>query len=268
MTKDKSARIEFSDRTRQVLAERAAYFCSNPECRRLTLAPQGAGDGSFKVGIAAHIHAASPGGPRAISLRVKDIASVQNGIWLCGHCSLVIDKDPRAYPVGMLREWKTEHERFVRHLATVGLMRALSLPVKSDSAAVARRLVNAFEDRRVLYALYEREVPRYVADSVAYVRRELTRIREDAEPESPLDLAIAAVLGASRDLLDDIGPQSDERPAYGNPHGESARALFAKLGAFRKAVGYQLFLIVQTYGTPVSAELSRIMPDTGPEESQ
>ena len=56
---------EFSSTLKNILAKRASFVCSNPECRSLTIAPSDAD--TFQVlyiGKAAHISAASPGGPR------------------------------------------------------------------------------------------------------------------------------------------------------------------------------------------------------------
>jgi hypothetical protein len=46
------------------------------------------------VGVAAHITAASPGGPRFDpNLSDKERASATNGIWLCQNCAKLIDND-------------------------------------------------------------------------------------------------------------------------------------------------------------------------------
>jgi len=65
------------------------------------------------VGRAAHIHAASPGGARYdASLAPEQIASVENGIWLCANCADVIDKNCGNYhPVDILRAWKTRRQQ-------------------------------------------------------------------------------------------------------------------------------------------------------------
>jgi hypothetical protein len=63
------------------------------------------------VGVAAHITAASQGGPRFDpSLTESQRASHENGIWLCQNCAKLIDNDVLAYPATLLQAWKREAE--------------------------------------------------------------------------------------------------------------------------------------------------------------
>ncbi len=100
-------RDDFKKATIDVLAKRVGYLCSNPDCRRLTVGPNSDVTKSTIIGVAAHITAASPGGPRYKS-DLTDIQRIhiENGIWLCNNCSTLIDKDPDIYPVEMLQKWK------------------------------------------------------------------------------------------------------------------------------------------------------------------
>ena len=57
-------RDDFSQRTKDLLANRVGWKCSNPNCRKAT---RGAGIGKeniINIGVASHITAASKGGPR------------------------------------------------------------------------------------------------------------------------------------------------------------------------------------------------------------
>jgi hypothetical protein len=64
------------------------------------------------VGVAAHITAASPGGPRYDpTMNDKDRGSVSNGIWLCETCAKLIDSDLAAYPRELLLAWKFRAEQ-------------------------------------------------------------------------------------------------------------------------------------------------------------
>lgn len=59
------------------------------------------------VGVAAHITAASRGGPRFDpALSEKDRAGVANGIWLCQNCAKLIDSDIVRFSAAVLRGWK------------------------------------------------------------------------------------------------------------------------------------------------------------------
>ena len=80
----------------------------------LTVRPHSDATQSLKIGVAAHICAASPGGPRFDpSQTEEDRKSIANAIWLCHSCSDLVDKDPEAYGADVLRGWKSAHEEFV-----------------------------------------------------------------------------------------------------------------------------------------------------------
>ena len=109
-------RDDFSAKTVETLAKRVAYRCSNPACGRITIAPNlDNGEKATIIGIAAHITAAAPGGPRFDNaLNTDERVSIGNGIWLCANCSILIDREPATYTVTLLREWKTATEQQVR----------------------------------------------------------------------------------------------------------------------------------------------------------
>jgi hypothetical protein len=59
------------------------------------------------VGVAAHITAAAPGGPRFDpNLSDKERASATNGIWLCQNCAKLVDSDVARFSALALRGWK------------------------------------------------------------------------------------------------------------------------------------------------------------------
>src|SRR5260370_12566395 len=69
---------------------------------------------STSVGVAAHITAASPGGPRYDANLTSEMRrSPQNGIWLCETCARRIDGDESQYLTGVLRLWKSDSEEVV-----------------------------------------------------------------------------------------------------------------------------------------------------------
>ena len=107
-----SGRDDFSQRTKDFLAKRVGFKCSNPNCRKVTC---GANDDPQKVtsiGVAAHIAAAAKGGPRYDERMTSDERkSASNGIWLCQSCSKLIDSDEARYTIDVLQEWKNIAER-------------------------------------------------------------------------------------------------------------------------------------------------------------
>ena len=57
-------RDDFKNSIKDKLAKRVGYRCSNSDCRKPTSGPQTEPSGVVNVGVAAHITAASSGGPR------------------------------------------------------------------------------------------------------------------------------------------------------------------------------------------------------------
>jgi hypothetical protein len=109
-------RDDFSSKTVNALRLRAAFICSNPTCRKLTIAPSESNDNDYIIiGTAAHICAAAPDGPRYnTNMTSEERKSISNGIYLCTNCSQMIDKNKGAdYSVSRLYEWKGIHEEWV-----------------------------------------------------------------------------------------------------------------------------------------------------------
>ena len=165
-----SNRDDFPESTKRIVAQRSAYFCNRPECRRLTIGPASDPTKSLSSGVAAHICAASPGGPRFDPEQTEEERkSIDNAIWLCHTCSDLVDKDEHQFPKELLREWKVRHREFISSgggvprlpdiiLKTLG---GLTLPtsgpaiVRGQDIATFREhaLAIANEDSRVLHWL-------------------------------------------------------------------------------------------------------------------
>jgi hypothetical protein len=100
-------RDDFSKQTIETLADRAGNRCSNPGCRQPTSGPRTEPDRAVNIGVAAHITAASEGGPRYDpALTPEERRHADNGLWLCQNCAKLVDNDATAYPVDLLRAWK------------------------------------------------------------------------------------------------------------------------------------------------------------------
>jgi cellulose biosynthesis protein BcsQ len=105
-------RDNFSAKTREILAQRCAYLCSNPNCREVTIGAHSQKDKTISIGRACHIEAASEGGPRYNKdMSSEQRKSIDNGIWLCAKCSDIIDSDVNKYTVDILKEWKINSEK-------------------------------------------------------------------------------------------------------------------------------------------------------------
>ncbi len=105
-------RDDFSQGTKDLLANRVGWKCSNPKCRRMT---RGANENKEKftnIGVAAHICAAAFGGPRFDENMTQEMRkSPDNGIWLCQNCAKLIDSDVDKYSVELLHNWKAGAEK-------------------------------------------------------------------------------------------------------------------------------------------------------------
>ena len=104
-------RDDFSLPIKDVLARRVGFRCSNPACRKPTSGPQEDPVKSINIGVAAHITAASPDGPRYDCRLSSDVRKdVKNGIWLCQDCAKLVDNDESRYPLEVLQRWKAISE--------------------------------------------------------------------------------------------------------------------------------------------------------------
>jgi hypothetical protein len=118
-------RDNFTDETKRNVAARAGHCCSNPDCKALTSGPQVDTAKSLNVGVAAHITAASNGGPRFDpDLEPEHRCSADNAIWLCQNCAKLVDNDTARFDVETLRTWKRIAE--AKALASIGRAEAIA----------------------------------------------------------------------------------------------------------------------------------------------
>ena len=105
-------RDNFSKPTILRLAKRAGFRCSNPDCRNPTIGAAAGHDGVVNIGVAAHITAASPNGPRYDPNQTSNQRSdISNGIWLCQACAKLVDDDANAFEAEVLYKWKETAEK-------------------------------------------------------------------------------------------------------------------------------------------------------------
>src|SRR3981081_34657 len=91
-------RDDFLGQTITAIAKGVGYRCSNPDCARPTVGANAAQDGTITIGVAAHICAASPGGPRYNASQTRETRrGKDNGIWLCQNCGRLVDADPQKF---------------------------------------------------------------------------------------------------------------------------------------------------------------------------
>lgn len=102
---------DFPAATKRIIAERSGFVCAYPSCMAPTSGPAIEGSRAINIGVAAHISAASPLGPRFDStMSSEQRQSPENGIWMCATHATLIDRDIDRYSLDLLREWKSQAE--------------------------------------------------------------------------------------------------------------------------------------------------------------
>jgi len=110
-------RVEFTKKTKDILAGRAGYQCSHPQCSIITIGPGEKEGETSSIGEASHIYSAAKNGPRGQSgLTKEQLKSPENGIWLCKvHARLIDTNDGIGFTASQLISWKKLHEEFIKH---------------------------------------------------------------------------------------------------------------------------------------------------------
>ena len=104
-------RDDFLQRTKDLLAKQAGHRCAHPHCGKPTSGADESGTDSINNGVAAHITAASVGGPRYDpDLTGEQRKDASNGIWLCQDHAHAIDADEGGFSAETLRAWKRQAE--------------------------------------------------------------------------------------------------------------------------------------------------------------
>ena len=88
-------RWEFSFSVSKSTKMRAAFICSNPDCRLMTIGPSDVDEEKVQYnGTVAHILPAAEGGHRDIpGTTPEQRMHHENALFLCGSCSVLIDKN-------------------------------------------------------------------------------------------------------------------------------------------------------------------------------
>lgn len=254
-------RHEFSLRVKRELAMRAAHFCSNPQCLRLTAGPRSGVERGLGTGHAAHICAAAEGGPRYDRNQSEtERRSAANGLWLCRECGDMVDKDSGGFGVEQLRAWKHDHETMIAEVRQHGWSNSIELLRSSQMApGLAREIIALFEDRRTFWASFDAEFPDRVRMSLEGLRHDLTRLRRDCAAGSPLDTVIVALGQTVRRFFDSVErlDLTTLRCDSGDP---DWRAFEAALRALRKSISYQIAALADSYAIPLQGEFADYLP--------
>lgn len=140
-----NTRDDFPSRTKEILKQRAAYICSNPSCKKMTIAPSLDNPDAVQfIGVCAHITAACEGGPRYDKkIGPNDRSSIKNAIFLCANCATLIDKNNGIdYLPDTLIKWKDDHEKWVIQNLNKPNTEAINLISNNQMGGIAANIVH------------------------------------------------------------------------------------------------------------------------------
>jgi hypothetical protein len=133
--------------------------------------------------------------------------------------------------------------------------------------SAARRVVAFLEDRRVLYAPDELEVPSHCVHSVMEIRRVLTAELGKLDNGSEFAASLRAMRAACRKFLERVGVDGRETVLYANHHGHWASwTFYSALGEMRGTFGVHLARIAAQFKLDVEDKLATILPEADRDE--
>jgi hypothetical protein len=153
---------DFTKQIVDLVAKRAAYVCSNPDCHCSTVGSNSDPSKSTTIGQAAHIFGARPGLHRFRNDMTDDERSAStNAIWLCPSCHNKVDRDEILYPAELLFMWKIRKENATTRLtANAGDLLRSELQAEEmrdfiDIPIYARQLISTKSDKWEFYLTAE-----------------------------------------------------------------------------------------------------------------
>lgn len=136
----------------------------------------------------------------------------------------------------------------------------ISWVAPEHEVTVARRVLTYLEDRRVLYAPEEMELPIRCAQSVQEIRIYLTQELQKRQHTGLLEDSMRAMRTACRNFLSDVQRDPDMlMSAHIHGHFQSWR-FFSALGSLRATMGVYCARIAAAYGLDLEDGLARNVP--------
>ena len=115
------------------------------------------------------------------------------------------------------------------------------------------------EDRRAFWARFDAEFPDRLRLSLDGLRYELTRLRRDCAPGSPLDIVIVALAQTIRRFFDAV-EKFDLTTLRRDSRNPDWLAFESALRALRKSVGFQIKALADSYSIPSQGEFAAYLP--------
>ncbi|HIF9436098.1 TPA: HNH endonuclease [Photobacterium damselae] len=240
--------MAFKAKIAEMIAYRAAYICSNPECNTLTIGAT-INDPLLKnkKGEAAHILGEKTGSARHELTPSIDVDGVENGLWLCANCHTLVDKNDGAdYPSKALFEWKKEHEETISMLLRTHKSPLPLISRQSTNRKIAQNIVDFISSKGAYFQHSSIEDPTHVISSVDQVRKRIQREVRGIDSDKRLQGICRSIQDANREFMNELSRDSSLLDAY--------------LTILRNRVGIQLKRLRDEIGCDVSGQITSIIP--------
>lgn len=228
----------------EIIAFRAAYICSSPECNALTVGPTTKNPSlKNKLGEAAHIYGEKPGAARHSATPPISVDGIENGLWLCASCHTLIDKNLGAdYSVSELLEWKKEHEETISILLRTHKSPFPLIYRQSTNRKAAQDAVDLISTRGIYFVDCIIENQDHVMISVDEIRKEIIKITKHIDSDAKIKKTLTSITHAHREFMNELSIN---------------RKLFDQhLDILRNKVGRQLKILRDDIGCDVSGPIT------------
>ncbi|HIE5512350.1 hypothetical protein R1L06_04315 [Stenotrophomonas sp. C4297] len=240
--------MPFLQGVKDLIAYRAAYVCSNPDCLRLTAGPSLAGAAlRVKIGEAAHIIGENPGSARHQPLGDSVLNDVTNAIWLCASCHAEIDKNKGVdHSESLLRQWKSDIEA---RIAAILKAHQSPLPLyerASSNSKIAQNIVEIIDSHGAFFRHVASEDPSAVGNSIKLARIKIERQSRLIEGDARLRSIARAIHDACRDYMNEVSIDNSLWESY--------------LPVLRMRIWVQVKSLNREFGVIVPQNVSHLLP--------
>jgi len=240
--------MPFSTETKELVAYRAAYVCSNPDCLRLTAGPSLANASlKVKIGEAAHIVGEKPRSARHEDLGDLVLNGINNALWLCASCHTAIDKNNGIdHPTSLLRKWKSDIEA---RISAILKSHQSPLPLyerTSSNSKIAQDIADILGNHGAFFQQHSYEDPNAVVSSINVARKKIERQVRMINGDSRLRAIGRAIHDACRDYMNETSVDQSIWRSY--------------LDVLRARCGVQLKSLKREYGVQINSSLVTLVP--------
>ena len=247
----------FTPKTKALVAARAGYMCSNPDCNRLLVGPEvNTEDKLLKssIGEFAHIRGRADDSPRWEPAMTDDQrADPENAVFLCATCHTLVDNNGGpGYTTDKLTAWRDEHTATVRRILAGPPIPLLSeFRRREKNGAIVRHVFNVIADKRAVYERPELESWSEVISSLSALRTTLTHELREVENDYKLAKMIKDITTSARTFMTKVKVDHYSGPVLGHEHAER------HLAVMREEIGGTLRLLSSAYNIPVPDQMLR-----------